>query len=170
MAMMSAPFDQNQAALMALAGDQAASDPRLAAILQYISQAQSAEVADDTDVDHGKSAALRDELRSLRRENRRLRELNDALLAHTEFLAEGIGACPLCWGEDPDCQECGGDGGPGTFVPDRQAFNEFVRPAVETLRAYIASRRDGKSPEPKTTKATNASAKKVKQSPDSKED
>ncbi|MEL6475560.1 MAG: hypothetical protein AAFQ21_15990 [Pseudomonadota bacterium] len=64
---------------------------------------------------------------------RDLKRSNDALLQHTEMLACGLGACPACWGADPDCQECGGVGHPGAFLPDERCFRRFVVPVLKRL-------------------------------------
>lgn len=80
-------------------------------------------------------------LRELRRENERLREINNGLLAHSELLAGAVGACPECWGEDSDCKCCEGDGGPGAFLPEHDSFDEFVRPVLHMLRESMIRKR-----------------------------
>lgn len=66
---------------------------------------------------------------------RRLQEKLDLALEHLEevlrlnrMLAAGVGACPECWGEDPDC-DCGGQR-PGVGDPDPMIFRELVLPAM----------------------------------------
>ena len=39
--------------------------------------------------------------------------------ARLEAVAEALGACPECWGTNPDCDLCGGRGRPGTAAPSR---------------------------------------------------
>jgi hypothetical protein len=60
-----------------------------------------------------------------------LRERNDALAA-------AVGACCLCWGQNLECRSCRGRGGPGFCMPDESLFEEFVLPAIQTLRAQKA--------------------------------
>jgi hypothetical protein len=74
-----------------------------------------------------------------------LREKMDGLLAEIESLqqrndmfAAAVGACCLCWGQKIDCRSCRGRGGPGFCIPDESLFEEFVLPAVRTLRAQRA--------------------------------
>jgi hypothetical protein len=50
-------------------------------------------------------------------------------------LAEALGACGLCWGEDRECRACRGRGRPGYAVPNESLFEELVLPAVRVLRA-----------------------------------
>jgi hypothetical protein len=84
---------------------------------------------------------LAQKIAALEAENARLRETTRSLLAHSDFLAAAVGACPECWGENPDCAECGGEGGPGCYLPERVCFDEIVRPVIKSLRAHIGRRR-----------------------------
>jgi hypothetical protein len=52
-----------------------------------------------------------------------------------DLLADALGACGLCWGEDAQCRACHGRGGPGYALPDESLFDELVGPAVRMLRA-----------------------------------
>jgi hypothetical protein len=51
------------------------------------------------------------------------------------LLADALGACGLCWGEDRECRACRGRGRPGYALPDDQLFEELVLPAIRVLRA-----------------------------------
>ena len=55
-------------------------------------------------------------------------------------LAEALGACD-CWGQDPRCHICEGEGGPGWILPDRQLFATYVQPAIRAIRAQAANAR-----------------------------
>jgi hypothetical protein len=61
---------------------------------------------------------------------RRLKRESDGLAAHNEMIAHALGACPHCWGNLDDCEACAGEGVPGTYPPDKPAFDYFVMPAV----------------------------------------
>jgi hypothetical protein len=74
---------------------------------------------------------LRENMKGMLSELEQLRERND-------MLAAAVGACPLCWGQNLDCRSCRGRGGPGFCMPDEALFEEFVLPAVRTLRAQRA--------------------------------
>lgn len=60
--------------------------------------------------------------------------VDDALADHWLLLAGALGAC-ACWGRDPGCPSCAGDGGPGWERPDPALYAEFVAPAVRRMRA-----------------------------------
>jgi len=54
--------------------------------------------------------------------------------ARNRRLAEALGACHLCWGEDHCCEYCAGDGGIGAFLINPNLFTEVVGPAMEQVR------------------------------------
>ena len=60
-------------------------------------------------------------------------ELED-LRDRNDEIAEALGACHLCWGEDLDCEVCRGDGYPGFFQPDTDMFRQYVTPATRRLQ------------------------------------
>ncbi len=64
----------------------------------------------------------------LRGELADLREVNDTV-------ASALGACPVCWGGDRDCEACRGRGRAGFRDPDPALFEELVLPAARRVRA-----------------------------------
>ena len=74
---------------------------------------------------------LKTQLESVQAEQRVLSERND-------FLAAALGACCLCWGQDSRCRSCRGRGEPGFAIPDKDLFDQYVLPAVQTFRAQQA--------------------------------
>jgi hypothetical protein len=74
-----------------------------------------------------------------------LRHRNDALAA-------ALGACYLCWGEDPGCPTCDGRGTPGWVSLDPHAYRRLIAPAVRTLprpaepQTRKPARRTGRGP------------------------
>jgi hypothetical protein len=50
-------------------------------------------------------------------------------------LARALGACPLCFGDAPDCPVCAGAGAPGWAVPEPSLFSVFVLPALQRLQS-----------------------------------
>jgi hypothetical protein len=52
-----------------------------------------------------------------------------------DTVAAALGACGICWGQDPSCRACRGQGAPGRAIPDKQLFCEFVLPAVRLVHA-----------------------------------
>ena len=78
-----------------------------------------------------------EESNSLERMQRRCALLHEELEHHqavSDTLASALGACPECWGEEVDCEFCGGEGTPGWELPDRRLFRRLVLPALERLR------------------------------------
>jgi hypothetical protein len=78
---------------------------------------------------------LRENMKGMLAELELLRERSDALAA-------AVGACCLCWGQNLECRGCRGRGGPGFCMPDEALFEEFVLPAVRTLRAQRAKNKN----------------------------
>jgi hypothetical protein len=50
------------------------------------------------------------------------------------LVAAALGAC-TCWGWQPGCDMCHGQGSAGWTRPDPELFDEFVKPATERLAA-----------------------------------
>ena len=61
------------------------------------------------------------------------RELS-GLRRRNDELADALGACYLCWGEDKSCSECHGRGQPGFAAPDREMFQYYVKPVIIRLK------------------------------------
>ena len=107
---------------------------QLFALREQERQAEEAAPAEETApaapliaVDDPDESRLRRRLERLGREVAHLRRVNDVLAA-------ALGACPLCWGEEPDCDVCGGEGEPGWEAPDRHLFDRLVGPALTRVR------------------------------------
>ena len=74
---------------------------------------------------------------------RQIEELSqelDALQRRNDDLAAALGACYLCWGEDPQCQVCSGQGKPGSVAPDRPLYRRWIIPAVRAVRTLLQRR------------------------------
>jgi hypothetical protein len=56
----------------------------------------------------------------------------DELLDRNSALAAAVGACD-CWGEDPHCAFCDGEGVPGWAPPDEEFFGTYVSPALAAM-------------------------------------
>jgi len=57
-----------------------------------------------------------------------LTEQANSLTKFNRTLAEALGACPVCWGNNTDCKSCSGNGSPGWVKPIRKLFNLYVLP------------------------------------------
>jgi hypothetical protein len=58
----------------------------------------------------------------------------EALRHRLGYVAAALGRCDACWGEDPLCSSCHGEGSSGFFWPDRLGFEDLVAPAVARVR------------------------------------
>jgi hypothetical protein len=122
----------SDAASEALAGVVDPDDPMSAVLKQLISVQAAADAPREPDVGADWSTALEPafpvgELEELRRRN--------------DQLAAALGACYLCWGEDPACPICGGLGAAGAAAPDPRYFALYVVPALNRLRRRPDRRR-----------------------------
>jgi hypothetical protein len=88
-------------------------------------------------VGNGAQAVDHDETpRALRGLYREVGTLDAELRRVASLLADAaaaLGACPRCLGSDEFCDVCGGQGTPGTDLPDVELFEELVSPAVSRL-------------------------------------
>lgn len=48
-------------------------------------------------------------------------------------LSQALGSCPECWGSDPGCPDCSGNGISGWRKINKRLFNIHVLPALEKL-------------------------------------
>jgi hypothetical protein len=105
----------------AVLGQDVDADPT-ALLTQYLLQRQTPD-DEDGDEDDPLNAGERAELEDLRRRN--------------EIFAAAVGACEVCWGDDPACPICGGEGRPGWAEPSRGLFAEVAGPALRRLRRGV---------------------------------
>jgi hypothetical protein len=80
--------------------------------------------------------ANEDVLRELRHQVESMFTELKALRERTDALASALGACCLCWGQDPECRFCHGRGAPGFAMPDESLLAELVLPAIRILQAH----------------------------------
>jgi hypothetical protein len=66
----------------------------------------------------------------------RLSSAHEGLADTNLVLAAALGACD-CWGQDPECPICSGEGSAGWTEPDARLYAEYVEPAA---RRYAAER------------------------------
>jgi hypothetical protein len=131
-------------------------NPAAALVAKHLAESRAGNAARETVIDvepaeepatpapedcSGVMRELRQQVESMFAELSVLRE-------RTDLLASSLGACCLCWGEDAECRICRGRGRPGFSLPDDALFEEFVLPAIKTLRAQRAQSR--MSPPPQT--------------------
>jgi hypothetical protein len=51
-------------------------------------------------------------------------------------MAEGLGSCTVCWGEDNNCKYCSGNGSPGWKNANRRLFNIYILPVLEKMYGF----------------------------------
>lgn len=147
-ALTSSQGDANRSVQDLLLSQLDSTNPTTALLANYLSQQHPDPDADATDDDedeedlqHPQSVeALEDiqkqshkllqAIRYLRREVDELYAELDDMHERNDALAAALGACYLCWGEDLDCEICGGKGQPGAFLPDADMFTHYILPAV----------------------------------------
>lgn len=131
--------------LLAQLGD---TDPRAQLIGQYLAAQRQAEEDLAADGDADDSEAIEHSARiseaeweqrerrkdRLRRMVRNMREELEELRERNDRLAAALGACYLCWGDDPECPLCHGNGHPGFLAPEPDSFSRLVAPALRRIR------------------------------------
>ena len=105
-----------------LAGD----NPRMRLILELARQQEAAAAASQ----QGGNAGVQ----RTGEQYERLRSAYIALRDRVTALADALGACARCWGDDPLCGACAGAGTPGWHAPDEDAFRAYIVPAARRAR------------------------------------
>lgn len=142
-------FDPMSLLMSQLGSGGGANDPRLAVLTRLMSQRAGPTIIENEDDEAAEEAKRRKA--EIRRERahriRALRVLTKRMYAELEVLRErnddfaaAIGACPVCFGDDPLCEECAGNGQPGSVAPDPDAYRQLVAPAVQRVRSIQIER------------------------------
>ncbi len=134
--------------LMSQLGDAGANDPRLAVLTKLMSQRSPTVIENEegeaSEEAKRRQAEIRHErarrIRALRVLAKRMYVELEALRERSDAFAAAIGACPVCFGDDPLCEECAGNGRPGAVAPDPDAWRQFVAPAVQRVRSIRLER------------------------------
>jgi hypothetical protein len=130
-------------------------DPRVRMLAEWAAQQRHTDEGVTVDVE---AETIEEQPSDPVRERRMQRKIR-ALTAELEFqreigdtLAAALGACYLCWGDDPECEQCGGVGSPGWNEPDPELFAGYILPAINRIRkrrnASAASRTRDQQPNP----------------------
>lgn len=127
-------------------------DDRTRTLLTLLSSQEEANDEEETHADdllNTRTSERAARGRLLQRQYREMAAELDELRFRNGALAEALGACPNCWGETPECSECGGQGSPGSFPVDPELFAAVVEPVV---RIELS----GDQPKPNEKGATDA--------------
>lgn len=76
---------------------------------------------------------LKDQVKNTQAEKEQMHGSLNYLWKMNNSLAEALGSCNNCWGEDADCNICQGQGSPGWRQINKRFFNRFVLPGLEKL-------------------------------------
>jgi hypothetical protein len=112
-------------------------DPRMAALAKYFAQREAEQLV-VPDQEEPKDRAPERKRESFQRLQRLMKQIYaelETLRERNDSLAAALGACYLCWGEDPLCALCGGTGAPGADSPDRALFAHYISPVLGRVRS-----------------------------------
>ncbi len=123
----------------------AGNNPQFQAMLALMQQAQAAKneaksgsgPEQELSVCKNRLTKAVSKIRQLSAEAEEMRETLDAWERFQEDMANALGACSFCWGEDAACRACRGKGKPGAFEPDPVLFEKFVLPALQKSKAHL---------------------------------
>ena len=120
------------------------SNPQAAMMVRLMEEQQRARAAAQAEEDQeaaAEAAAERErDFNELRETVERACADLDVLRERNALIADALGACPLCFGADPICEQCQGRGRPGGRPPDPAGFRNLILPAVRRARAIDARR------------------------------
>src|SRR6476469_8860183 len=139
-----------------LAGDDPQAQEVVAALRQRESLAAAAPGEDEPDdfdddvIDVGPTPEDRETADLLTR----LYDEVEVLRARSDRLADALGACRRCFGDDELCPVCHGRGRPGGRAPDPMLFAELVAPATARVSRPFAA--EDARPSTPTRRATHA--------------
>ena len=55
------------------------------------------------------------------------------LEAFNKELSDALGSCPKCWGENPDCANCNGQGSPGWRDTNKKDYKNKIEPLLKKI-------------------------------------
>lgn len=119
-----------------------AQDPRMAAMIPLLADSSESPDEDDEDDERGQRDSRRNDrkkerqspgLAKARRVVGRLRDDLRAAYTVIHHIARMLGACPACFGNQPECERCHGHGAPGSAMPVRDELLAWVEPALARL-------------------------------------
>ena len=76
---------------------------------------------------------LKEQVKQVNAEKAQMSSGLNYLLKLNNSLAEALGSCASCWGEDAACNNCQGQGSPGWRQINKRFFNRYVLPGLEKL-------------------------------------
>jgi hypothetical protein len=116
---------------------EAVDDPRLQLVARYMRESARTPAIEQVPADAPANNPPRDAAAGLRRRLERVIRLLRTTQALADTAAAALGACYLCWGDDPGCEYCAGHGTPGWIEPDPELFELYVEPALARHRSAV---------------------------------
>ena len=104
------------------------SNPRVKLILDYLEKIKS----NNNEMLENKIKVVEERNAHLEERNARLLSSYRVLIKRNEVFSSALGMCLRCWGSDSYC-DCNGKGGPGSRMPDKNAFDELVLPVLKKM-------------------------------------
>ncbi len=142
-----------KAALETILAQTAEADPTTAAVVQLLAQRQASspeqEKEEDDDATHARQEVIERRRTLVARLRSHLESLTNriaTLEARDVELAQALGACPTCWGEEANCAVCRGAGRVGWRLPDQPLFETLIQPAVRRLMPQRSRQTVGAAP------------------------
>jgi hypothetical protein len=80
---------------------------------------------------------LKEQARQNNADKNRVSAHLDKTMKWNNSLADALGSCPQCWGEDAGCKNCNGKGAAGWRPIHKRLFNIYVLPGLERLYGLI---------------------------------
>jgi hypothetical protein len=77
--------------------------------------------------------SLKDKLKKNTADKTKIVNKLNYLMKINTSLSQALGSCPKCWGEDPRCNMCWGNGVPGWNNINKRFFNIYILPCVEKM-------------------------------------
>jgi len=78
-------------------------------------------------------ALLKEQLNQNKTGKNEMQARLNQLIKLNNSLSGALGSCSTCWGEDPDCSNCSGNGSAGWRNTNRRLFNVYVLPTLTKL-------------------------------------
>lgn len=115
-------------------------DPTMTMMLQMLQNQQTSADTEQDPIAMAKELEVRlseteEELARVRTDAKRLLAAHRIAVERLGELSAALGACGLCWGEDPDCLGCRGRGHIGMIRPDSEIRARLLGSARQSIQA-----------------------------------
>ena len=77
--------------------------------------------------------SLKDQLKEIKVNRNQILNRLSGMRKLNKSLSDALGSCNSCWGENPDCPTCSGNGSSGWRNANKRLFNIYILPALEKI-------------------------------------